>query len=124
MEKYFMAGTENELQFGDHIEVDLAKETKDGHIKHHHIDCVFCPELVEVLEDAGVIDVEEDEEEKHFTIDFSDDEEDYDDEDLDFLVDKLYTIEKRLSMIEEEMSRWNEINAKKRVKKDTGEKGK
>ena len=124
MGKYFMADTKDELQFGDRIKVDLAKETEAGSIEHRHIDCVFCPELVEILLEAGVIEAEE-EEKKTFTIDFSDDDyEDEDEEDLEFLLDKLVQIENRLLSLETLVKSMHLESVKKRVKKDTSEKGK
>ena len=71
MKKYFMKGTEDELQFGDLIELDLTKDMPNGKVKHHHLDCKFIPELIPLLLDAEVIDaVDEEEEEKKETLDF------------------------------------------------------
>ena len=71
MKKFFMKGTEDELQFGDLIELDLTKDMPNGKVKHHHLDCKFIPELIPLLLDAEVIDaVDEEEEEKKETLDF------------------------------------------------------
>jgi hypothetical protein len=57
-----MSGTEDEVRFGDKIQVDLTKE-EDGRTIHHHLDCKFLPEIVELLLENGVIE-EGDTEEK------------------------------------------------------------
>lgn len=72
MKKYFMKGTDNELQFGDMIELDLSKDLPDGHTKHHHLECKFLPELVPLLLEDDIIEVIEDEEEK--PLDFQDED--------------------------------------------------
>lgn len=64
MKKYFMKGTEEELQFGDVIELDLTKEMENGHTKHHHLECKFVPELLPLLLESEVIEVREDEDEQ------------------------------------------------------------
>lgn len=66
MKKYFMKASGEEVQFGDMIAVDLTKDAKDGSIVHHHIECKFAPELVELLLDEDIIDEENvDEEEEN-----------------------------------------------------------
>jgi len=55
-EKYFMAGTDDELQFGDMIELDFTRE-KNGSVTHHHLECKFIPELVDFLLDEEIIEV-------------------------------------------------------------------
>ena len=70
MKKFFMKGTEDELQFGDLIELDLTKDMPNGKVKHHHLDCKFIPELIPLLLDAEVIDAVDEEEEKEETLDF------------------------------------------------------
>jgi hypothetical protein len=70
MKKFFMKGTEDELQFGDLIELDLTKDMPNGKVKHHHLDCKFIPELIPLLLDAEVIDAVDEEEEKKETLDF------------------------------------------------------
>lgn len=73
MKKYFMTGTDDELEYGDIIEVDLSKGKK-----HEHIECKFHPALVGILLDEGIIemrDVEgkEEEDTKDF-LEFDDDD--------------------------------------------------
>lgn len=124
MEKFFMTDTNDELHFGDHIEVDLTKEMEDGHIKHHHIDCVFCPELVDMLLDAGIIEVEEDEDKEPFTIKIEDDldEDDYIDKVLKVLVTQIEILNTKVSKLESVVQELNsKENTKKRVRKESSE---
>lgn len=55
MKKYFMQETAEELKFGDMIVLDLSHDMKNGHIKHHHLECKFIPELVPIFLEEGVI---------------------------------------------------------------------
>jgi hypothetical protein len=55
MKKYFMQETAEELEFGDMIVLDLSEDMKNGHTKHHHLECKFMPELVPILLEEGVI---------------------------------------------------------------------
>lgn len=64
MKKYFMTGTDDELQFGDMIELDFTRENEKGNTVHHHMDVKFIPELVDMLLENEVIEVEDDEEEE------------------------------------------------------------
>ena len=57
-----MKDTEDELQFGDMIEVDFTEDMPDGHVTHHHLDCKFIPDLVPMLVENDIIDVVSDEE--------------------------------------------------------------
>ena len=79
--KFFMAGTDDELQFGDTIEVDLTKEAGKNHVKHHHIECKFHPMLVDILLEKGIIEEREVEEEM---LDLADDDIDLDEGYLNF----------------------------------------
>mgnify|MGYP003456868727 CR=1 FL=1 len=56
MKKYFMTGTDDELQFGDVIELDFVREMKNGKVKHQHMEVKFIPELVDVLIENEVIE--------------------------------------------------------------------
>lgn len=60
--KYYMFGTDDEVQFGDHIEVNFTEDTDKGTTKHYHFDCKFIPELVPMLLEHEVIEAEEAEE--------------------------------------------------------------
>lgn len=60
--KYYMFGTDDEVQFGDHIEVNFTEDTDKGTTKHYHFDCKFIPELVDMLLEHEVIEAEETEE--------------------------------------------------------------
>lgn len=64
MKKYFMKGTDDEIKFGEELELDFAKKTKHGTIRHNHLECVFVPELVEQLLEDNIIEVREEEEPK------------------------------------------------------------
>ncbi len=63
MKKYFMQGTADELEFGDQIMLDLTKDMPNGKVQHHHLDCKFVPELVEMLLEDGIIEEHEVEDE-------------------------------------------------------------
>lgn len=64
MKKYFMKGTDDVLEFGDMIELDLTKDLPNGKVNHHHFECKFLPELVDLLLEEEVIEeVEVDNEE-------------------------------------------------------------
>ena len=67
-----MKGTEDELQFGDMIELNLVKE-EDGHKVHSHLECKFIPELIDMLLENDVIEVVGDEEEEE-GLEFADDD--------------------------------------------------
>jgi hypothetical protein len=72
MKKYFMKGTEDELQFGDLVELDITEDMPNGKIKHKHLDCKFMPDLIDTLLEAEVIeevDVDDEEEEEEETTD-------------------------------------------------------
>lgn len=62
MKKYFMKGTDDELQFGDVIELDFVGE-EDGVRKHSHFEVEFKPEYIEELLEEEVIEEREGEEE-------------------------------------------------------------
>ena len=67
-----MQETAEELEFGDMIVLDLSEDMKNGHTKHHHLECKFMPELVPILLEEGIIEEKEVEEEK--PLDFQDDD--------------------------------------------------
>lgn len=56
MKKYFMKETDDEIQFGDMIVLDLTKDQPNGKVQHHHFECKFIPELVPLLLEEEVID--------------------------------------------------------------------
>ena len=63
MKKYFMKNTEDELQFGDMIELDFTKDMPDGNVKHKHLECKFFPELIPMLLEEDIIEVVDEKEE-------------------------------------------------------------
>lgn len=61
-----MKGTEDEVTFGDMIEMDLTKDLPNGSVKHKHLECKFIPEIVPLLLEEEVIEevnIKEEEEE-------------------------------------------------------------
>ena len=94
-----MKGTEDELQFGDMIELNLVKE-EDGHKVHSHLECKFIPELIDMLLENDVIEVVGDEEEEE-GLEFADD----DDCLIDDILEDIENIEKRLDVLEENNKR-------------------
>ena len=58
MKKFFMKGTDEEVQFGDRIDLNLVKETEDG-IEHKSMSIKFNPLLVNMLKEEGVIEERE-----------------------------------------------------------------
>lgn len=56
MKKYFMKDSGEELKFGDMIELDFTKDTKNGHICHHHLECKFIPGLIPMLLEQEIIE--------------------------------------------------------------------
>lgn len=82
MKKYFIKETGEEITFGDELVVDFSKEMSNGHLKHHHLECRFIPELVDILLEQDII------EEKDI-ICFEDDEEDEEWEEIMSRIDAL-----------------------------------
>lgn len=58
-----MKNTEDELQFGDMIELDFTRDTENG-VVHHYMECKFLPELIPILLEAEAIEEREVKEEK------------------------------------------------------------
>ena len=58
VKKYFMKESGEEIQFGERIVLDFTKED-DEKITHHHMDCTFIPELVNMLIENDVIEESE-----------------------------------------------------------------
>ena len=99
MKKYFIAGSDEELEFGDVIALDLTKETKHGtHCVESEV--TFSPDILPLLLEIGAV---EEKDEKNL-IDFSDDEPC---DDLDELYERIEDIEVRMEeqdeMLEEMM---------------------
>ena len=59
MKKYFMKGTEDEVQFGDMIQLDFTKHTENGKVKHQHLECEFVPGIVDYLLEEEIIEEKE-----------------------------------------------------------------
>lgn len=92
MKKYFMKGTNDEVQFGDIVQLDLTKRTESGKVKHKHFECELQPGIADYLVEEGVLEVRESKEKpaKQTIIDF---EFDTKDKGSDFDVDKENYIE-------------------------------
>lgn len=54
MKKFFINGTEEEVKFGDYLELDLVKDDTKK-----HIECKFIPEILDFLVDEDIIEVKE-----------------------------------------------------------------
>lgn len=89
-----MKGTEDELQFGDVIEMDFTKDMPNGKVKHYHMEYPFLIELLPMLLEDEVI------EEREFP-----DEEDACDEDciLEGLLKTNEALELRVDKLEAEI---------------------
>ena len=87
--KYFMKGTDDELQFGDIIELDLVGE-EDGVTKHSHVELEFLPEFVDELLEDEVIEEKEAEEDLL----------DFEDSSLEPIIGKLEELDNRLGNLE------------------------
>lgn len=98
MKKYFIAETDEELEFGDKIQVVLTKKTKFG-LHNVETECEFSEDTIPFLLEVGVIEeheVEEDEE--------NDDMVDFDAgetcEALDELIEDFEDLEERVDNLE------------------------
>lgn len=127
MKKYFMTGTDDELKFGDMVELDFTRENEKGNTVHHHMDVKFIPELVDMLLENGVIEVEDDENEEE-SWDACPELEELS-EAFDEMLEDFENLEKRVDAIEESVKRINLTlhsltTAKREVKKNAKETGK
>jgi hypothetical protein len=85
MKKYFIAGSDEELEFGDVIALDLTKETKHGtHCVESEV--TFSPDILPLLLEIGAV---EEKDEKNL-VDFSEDEPS---DELDELYERVEDIE-------------------------------
>lgn len=121
MKKYFMKGTEDELQFGDMIELDLTEDLPNGKVRHHHLECKFIPELVPLLLEEKIIEVVEEKEKEEKPLDFQDPDSILIDELLKAnqnLEHRVYKLEKEINKMKASMVNFNSKphkNAKKAV---------
>ena len=95
--KYFMKGTDDELQFGDIIELDLVGE-EDGVTKHSHVELEFLPEFVDELLEDEVIEEKEVEED---LLDFEDAEKVLQDHEqmIEHLTERIEALEKDIKRL-------------------------
>lgn len=98
MKNYFMSGTDDQLNFGDMIELDFTKDMPNGSTAHHHMECKFLPPMIPLLLELGAIEEREVEEEtKREILDFCDEE---DDCIIEEILKQNETLEKRIEMLE------------------------
>lgn len=72
MKKYFIKETDEELEFGDIVELDLFKETSSKSV-NHTVEVKFTEDIANLLVDAGIVEEREDEDTPH-RISFLDDD--------------------------------------------------
>lgn len=84
MKKYFMSGTQDEVKFGDVIDLDLTKNEDDRTV-HKRIYCTFIPEMVPLFLEEGIITEFEDED----IIDFNENDGNPEDEWEDSIAEAL-----------------------------------
>ena len=75
VQKYFMAGTDEEVLLGDVVNVDLVKDFEDGRTLTREVEFKLTEETIPMALEMGIIEEEDDEEEDNDLIDFH--EEDY-----------------------------------------------
>lgn len=59
MKEYYMSGTNDKVEFGDFIEVEMPDEQEDGIILKKTVECTFDKELVPLLLKKGIIEERE-----------------------------------------------------------------
>jgi hypothetical protein len=94
MTKYFLAGTNDELEMGDIIEVLLTKELKNGKKKYEKVECKFTEETLPYLLDMEIVE----ERETDDLIDFDDDLEV--DEAWEEMTERISELEDRVTELE------------------------
>lgn len=94
MTKYYLAGTNDELEFGDMIEVLLVKDLKNGKKKYEKVECKFTEDSLPYLLDLEIIE----EKEGNDLIDFDDDLEI--DEAWEEMAEKVSDLEDRVIELE------------------------
>lgn len=75
VQKYFMAGTDEEVLLGDVVNVDLVKDFEDGRTLTREVEFKLTEETIPMALEMGIIEEGDDEEEDNDLIDFH--EEDY-----------------------------------------------
>lgn len=122
MKKYCMKATGEEIQFGDMIEMDFTKEKKNGKIVHHHIECKFIPELVELLlEDEVIVEVTDSQDKKDTKEILVKELLLEHDDILSCLVEEQEDIEKRMESLEEEIEKLKKLVKTSKVTKKSAD---
>ena len=94
MTKYFLAGTNDELEFGDVIEAFFEKKLKSGKKKYETVECKFTKETLPYLLDMEIVE----ERETDDLIDFDDDLEV--DEAWEEVTERISELEDRVTELE------------------------
>ena len=116
VQKYFMAGTDEEVLIGDVINVELVKDFEDGRTLTREVEFKVTEETIPEALELGIIEEKTDCEDDDGLIDFKDEEEDVDfvdkksfqefttcvAQDIEEIRDILDAHRKRLGMLEED----------------------
>ena len=95
MTKYYLAGTEDELEFGDMIEVLLVKDLKNGKKKYEKVECKFTEDSLPYLLDLEIVE----ERKGNSLIDFDDEDIEFD-EAWEEMAEKVSDLEDRVIELE------------------------
>lgn len=100
-----MKGTNDELKFGDEVELDFTRDDeKTGKTVHHHLEVKFIPSLIDLLVEKDIIDVKDIQEEGTLNFvedDLTEDSEYTPDDVIENIIESIEDIEKRLDNLEE-----------------------
>ena len=116
--KYFITETDEELKFGDTLEINLKKDVKGGTI-YYEGEVVFGPESVGFLVEQGVVEecrFEKEEEEEKDLLDFDEDEGSF--TVLSDLIEDFDDLERRVGRLEDTIEKMKPCpSSKKQPKK-------
>ena len=106
MKKYFIAETDEELQFGDKIKLDLTKKTKHGSIEFEG-EVEFSKLSLPLLLEVGAVEEKEVEEDgDNDLLDFDEDECDT----LEEVLEDYENLEERVDILEEEVCKLTDLH--------------
>ena len=106
MKKYFIAETDEELQFGDKIKLDLTKKTKHGSIEFEG-EVEFSKLSLPLLLEVGAVEEREvEEDEDNDLLDFDEDECDT----LEEVLEDYENLEERVGILEEEVCKLTDLH--------------
>ena len=116
VQKYFMAGTDEEVLLGDVIETTLEKEFKNGSKITHNVEFKLTEETLPIALEMGIIEAQdEDEEDNNELLDFEEDDCPLKEE-IDGLVESQEDLEIRVEHLEDKVK---ELQDKLANKKET-----